>query len=114
MWRESTYIMKILVTGEEHRAAELRARLSPVKDLEIDFSDGDDEEDFAEHDCIFDLNFDDIPGVHFPGRARRAGINEVSGFKRNPLADIADDRGAIKQQIGGGLFLNDFSIEPGL
>jgi len=53
--------MKILVTGEEIRAAELRERLSGVKDLELDYSDGDDEEDYKEYDCIFDLNFDDDP-----------------------------------------------------
>jgi 3-hydroxybutyryl-CoA dehydrogenase len=53
--------MKILVTGEESRAAELRAKLSAVQDLEIDYTDGDEEEDFKEYDCIFDLNFDDDP-----------------------------------------------------
>src|SRR5580658_4956004 len=53
--------MKILVTGEETRVNELRARLSTVPDLELDFSDGDEEEDFKDYDCIFDLNFDDDP-----------------------------------------------------
>lgn len=53
--------MKILVTGEETRVAELRSRLSEVPDLEMDFTDGDEEEDFKDYDCIFDLNFDDDP-----------------------------------------------------
>jgi 3-hydroxybutyryl-CoA dehydrogenase len=55
--------MKILVTGEQDRAAELRARLSDAPDLEIDYSDGDEDEDYKEYDCIFDLNFDDDPSA---------------------------------------------------
>lgn len=51
--------MKILVTGEKERAEELRQRLSGVKDLELDYTDGDDDEDYADYDAIFDLNFDD-------------------------------------------------------
>ncbi len=53
--------MKILITGEAQRAEELRAKLLPIKDLEIDYSDGDEDEDYNEYDCIFDLNFDDDP-----------------------------------------------------
>jgi 3-hydroxybutyryl-CoA dehydrogenase len=53
--------MKILVTGEETRVSELRARLLAVTGLEVDFTDGDEEEDFKDYDCIFDLNFDDDP-----------------------------------------------------
>jgi 3-hydroxybutyryl-CoA dehydrogenase len=53
--------MKILLVGEAARAAEMRARLSAVSDLEIDYSDGDEDEDYKDYDCIFDLNFDDDP-----------------------------------------------------
>jgi 3-hydroxybutyryl-CoA dehydrogenase len=53
--------MKILLVGEKKRADELRARLSLNQSLEIDFSDGDEEEDFKDYDVIFDLNFDDDP-----------------------------------------------------
>jgi 3-hydroxybutyryl-CoA dehydrogenase len=53
--------MKILLVGEKKRADELRARLSSNSSLEIDFSDGDEEEDFKDYDVIFDLNFDDDP-----------------------------------------------------
>ena len=53
--------MKILLVGEEQRAEELRAKLPASPDLEIDFSDGDADEDYKEYDCIFDLNFDDDP-----------------------------------------------------
>ena len=51
--------MKILVTGEKERAAELRERLSALPDVELDYSDGDEEEDYRDYDAIFDLNFDD-------------------------------------------------------
>lgn len=53
--------MKILITGEEKRANELRTRLSVNNTLEIDYSDGDADEDYQDYDCIFDLNFDDDP-----------------------------------------------------
>lgn len=51
--------MKILVTGEKVRADELRERFSAVSDLELDYTDGDEEEAYRDYDAIFDLNFDD-------------------------------------------------------
>jgi hypothetical protein len=48
--------MKVLIIGEEIRYRELHARLAPLSDLEIEFSDGDEEEDFGDYDVIFDLN----------------------------------------------------------
>jgi hypothetical protein len=53
--------MKILLVGEKDRADELRARLAVNQSLEIDFSDGDEDEDYKDYDVIFDLNFDDDP-----------------------------------------------------
>jgi 3-hydroxybutyryl-CoA dehydrogenase len=53
--------MKVLIIGEEIRYRELHARLAPLSDLEIEFSDGDEEEDFGDYDVIFDLNLDDDP-----------------------------------------------------
>ncbi len=53
--------MRILMTGEKERADEFRERLLHVKNLELDYTDGDDDEDYAEYDAIFDLNFDDNP-----------------------------------------------------
>jgi len=47
--------------GEQQRADELRARLSVVRDLEIDYTDGEEEDDYKEYDVIFDLNADDDP-----------------------------------------------------
>ena len=58
---ESSTNMKILMIGEEERARELRAKLSAAADLEIDYCDGDKDEDYKDYDCIFDLNFDDDP-----------------------------------------------------
>lgn len=55
--------MKILLTGEQERAEELRLRLNSAGAHEIDYSDGDEDEDFRDYDCIFDLNFDDDPSV---------------------------------------------------
>jgi 3-hydroxybutyryl-CoA dehydrogenase len=51
--------MNILMAGEQERADELRTALSRLKDSQIDYSDGDQDEDYAAYDCIFDLNFDD-------------------------------------------------------
>ena len=58
---EFKIIMKILLVGEESRANELRARLSAATGVEIDYTDGDADEDYKDYDCIFDLNFDDDP-----------------------------------------------------
>jgi 3-hydroxybutyryl-CoA dehydrogenase len=52
--------MKILLIGEPDRVEELRALLATTAPLvEVDASDGDEEEDFDLYDAIFDLNFDD-------------------------------------------------------
>lgn len=53
--------MKILIFGEDDRYLELRNRLQSLPGVEIERTDGDDEEDFDEYDVIFDLNFDDDP-----------------------------------------------------
>lgn len=57
--------MKILLVGEQQRADELRARLSHNTQLEIDYTDGEEEEDYKEYDVVFDLNADDDPS-HIP------------------------------------------------
>lgn len=72
--------MKILVTGEERRTEELRARLAPQKDVAIDFTDGDEEEDYADYDALFDLNFDDDPSalsLYAPLRGKPVLVNSV-------------------------------------
>jgi len=51
--------MNILMVGERERADELRTTLSALKDSQLDYSDGDSDEDYSNYDCIFDLNFDD-------------------------------------------------------
>jgi len=52
--------MKILLIGEPDRVEELRALLATTAPLvEVEVSDGDEEEDLDIYDAIFDLNFDD-------------------------------------------------------
>ena len=51
-------MQKILIVGEETRKEELLKVLDATQ-FEIEYSDGDEEEDFDLYDIIFDLNFDD-------------------------------------------------------
>ena len=53
--------MKILAVGDKRRADELRERLAVVQDIELDYTDGEEEESYSEYDVIFDLNADDDP-----------------------------------------------------
>lgn len=53
--------MRILITGEKSRADEFRTNLLPVQEIEIDYTDGDEDEDYKAYDAIFDFNFDDSP-----------------------------------------------------
>ncbi len=72
--------MKILVTGEKERAEELRKRFSAVSDLQLDYTDGDEEEDYKDYDAIFDLNFDDdISALEFyaPLKEKPVFVNAV-------------------------------------
>ncbi|MBS1611845.1 MAG: 3-hydroxyacyl-CoA dehydrogenase [Bacteroidetes bacterium] len=112
--------MKIVIIGEQARAAELRAKLAANTQLEIDYSDGDDEEDYDEYDAIFDLNFDDDfsnleiyaglketpvfvnavktslnEAVYATGskiRCRLFGINALPGFINNPTWEVSTYR----------------------
>lgn len=68
--------MKILITGVETRATELRAKLGTNPAFEIDYTDGDDEEDYQDYDAIFDLNFDD----DYSNLELYAGLREVPVF----------------------------------
>jgi len=93
--------MKILLTGEENRAEELRARLSVISDLEIDYSDGDSDEDFKEYDCIFDLNFDDDPSnlsVYAGMRDKPIFVNAVK-LSLNEATFVIDEK--IRCQLFG-------------
>jgi 3-hydroxybutyryl-CoA dehydrogenase len=67
--------MKILLAGDEQRAAELRQRLSAIEGLEIDYSDGDEEEDYDQYDVVFDLNFDDDP----------SNLSAYAGLREKPV-----------------------------
>jgi 3-hydroxybutyryl-CoA dehydrogenase len=72
--------MKILATGEKSRVEELRKRFSNVPDLELDYSEGDEEEDYKDYDAIFDLNFDDDSSVldyYAPLKEKPVFVNAV-------------------------------------
>jgi len=93
--------MKILVTGEPIRAEELKAKLSTISDLEVDYSDGDEDEDFKEYDCIFDLNFDDDPSnlpVYASMRDRPVFVNAVK-LSLNEAAFVGGEK--VKCQLFG-------------
>lgn len=51
--------MKILIIGEDEKFEALKQRLQTIETIEINRSEGNDDEDFEEYDAIFDLNFDD-------------------------------------------------------
>jgi len=51
--------MKILMIGDQERAEVLRTKLPTTENIEVDYSDGEQEEDYGDYDVIFDLNFDD-------------------------------------------------------
>lgn len=52
--------MKVLVIGESNRRNALRTKFAQqCPEIEVELSDGDEEENFGEYDAIFDLNFDD-------------------------------------------------------
>ncbi|MCW5907797.1 MAG: hypothetical protein KIS94_08065 [Chitinophagales bacterium] len=112
--------MKILVTGEKERAEELRKRLATIQNLELDFTDADEDEDYKEYDAIFDLNFDDdisnLPvyaalkekpvfvnavktslseAVYATGakiKCRLFGINAMPGFLLQPMWEVSQYR----------------------
>ena len=93
--------MKILITGQESRAEELKAKLSTISDLEIDYSDGDEDEDYKEYDCIFDLNFDDDPSnleIYATLRDKPVFVNAVK-LSLNEATFVAGEK--IKCQLFG-------------
>jgi 3-hydroxybutyryl-CoA dehydrogenase len=74
--------MNILLTGERERCEELRSKISPTAGgaHQIDYSDGDEEEDYKDYDCIFDANFDDDPSglsSYAPLRDKPVFVNAV-------------------------------------
>jgi 3-hydroxybutyryl-CoA dehydrogenase len=87
--------MKILLIGDEQRAAELRARL-PINDSwEIDYSDGDAEEDFKDYEVLFDLNFDDDS----------SNLPVYAALKDKPVFV-----NAVKQSLAEAVYVGDTKI----
>jgi len=73
--------MNVLLIGELGRIDELRTRLEGRPGLEINISDGDEEEDYDLYDVIFDLNFDDDPSNLPIYAAMREKVIFVSAVK---------------------------------
>ena len=92
--------MKILLIGEENRAAELRAKLSGNTDFEIDYTDGDEDEDYSDYDVLFDLNFDDDPS----SLALYAGLKETPVFVSAVKTSLAEAVYATEAKIRCRLF----------
>ncbi len=99
--------MRILITGEKKRADEFRTRLLPVKDIEIDFTDGDEDEDYKDYDAIFDFNFDDNPEAlpHY------ASLKEMPVFVSAVKLSLAEAVYATDTKIKYRLF--GFNALPG-
>lgn len=104
--------MKILLAGDEQRAAELRQRLPVGNDVEVEFSDGDEEEDFELYDVIFDLNFDDDPS-NLPRYAR---LKEkpifVNAVKLQLSEAVYTEGGKVKCRLFGFNALPTFMAQP--
>src|SRR3984957_10091340 len=65
-----------------------------------------------EHANAFDLDFHNVAPLHCARRAWRSGVNHVARNQRHPAADPTHHRRAIENQIGRGLFLDYFAIQP--
>jgi 3-hydroxybutyryl-CoA dehydrogenase len=87
--------MRILAIGEEEKFEELKARIGDNSVIELDYSDGDEEEDFDEYDAVFDLNFDD-DNANF---AAYASLKEVPVFVS-----------AVKLQLAEAVYVLDAKI----
>jgi 3-hydroxybutyryl-CoA dehydrogenase len=88
--------MKILVNGTDNRIDELKAKLKLVPNLEINISDGQEDEDFKEYDAIFDLNLDDEPEQ----------LELYAGLK-NKAVFVS----AVKTSLSEMIYLNDVAVK---
>ena len=101
--------MKILLVGEPNRVTEMRTRLATGKDLEIEISDGDSEEDFEFYDVIFDLNFDDDPS----NMEIYAGLKDKPVFVNAVKLQLAEALFTVEEKIRCQLFgINALSTFP--
>lgn len=104
--------MKILLIGSADRAEAMRARLPKTDAFEIDYSDGDEEEDFELYDVLFDLNFDDDPS-NLP---LYAGLKErpvfVNAVKLSLAEAVYASEAKVKCQLYGMNALPEFIANP--
>lgn len=92
--------MRIIAIGEEEKFEELKARIGENSAIELDYSDGDEEEDFEEYDAIFDLNFDD-DNTNF---AAYAQLKEVPVFVSAAKLQLAEAVYVLDAKIRCRLF----------
>src|SRR5687768_15899274 len=62
----------------------------------------------------FDLDLDDIARLHRLRRPGSAGVDDVARLEGDELADVADDRRHVEDEILRALRLHDRAVDPGL
>lgn len=92
--------MKILLIGDPDRVNEMKTRLSAGKDLEIEISDGDSDEDFEFYDVIMDLNFDDDPS----NMEIYAGLKDTPVFVNTVKLQLSEAVYGVEEKIRCLLF----------
>lgn len=92
---------KILLIGEEKRRNVFHNELIKSGKFEIDFSDGDEEEDFADYDTLFDLNFDDDPENYHIYTELKNKIVFLSTVKRTLAESNFEDPNKVKCHLFG-------------
>src|SRR5688572_7083520 len=63
---------------------------------------------------VLDLDFNHVTSLERPGRARRAGIDDIAWLERDVAAEVADHVGDVENQIPGSLRLDDLAVETRL
>lgn len=104
--------MKILLIGTLPKAEALRAVLPQQDNIEIDYSDGEEEEDVEEYDVIFDLDFDD-DNSRLPTYATlRDKMIFVSAVKKSLSESIYEHQTKIKCCLFGFNAIPHFISNP--
>jgi 3-hydroxybutyryl-CoA dehydrogenase len=93
--------MKILMIGDQERADVLRTKLPATENFEVDYSDGEEEEDYADYDVIFDVNFDDDNSRIEDYAALRDKLVFVSAVKKSLNESVYEHGVKIKCNLFG-------------
>jgi hypothetical protein len=60
-----------------------------------------------------DFHFDDVAGDGDRRARGRAGQDDVAGFEGDQLREVGDQPSEAEKQVGGGVLLDEFAVEPG-